>query len=69
MSANGAAVDHGTNSTYTNHGCRCHDCRTAHTHYSRRYRSLLVWQEQRRTDALRNEIDQLRAEVKRLKGS
>jgi len=33
------AVNHGNYSTYSNHGCRCDDCRRAHNEWHRSYRS------------------------------
>ena len=32
-------VKHGTYSGYSNHGCRCNDCRAAHNDWHRQYRS------------------------------
>lgn len=32
--------DHGTDSRYANHGCRCSRCRAAHSAYERRRRRL-----------------------------
>lgn len=34
-----AAIDHGSASTYTNHGCRCDECRTAKSAVVARQRS------------------------------
>lgn len=33
-----SADDHGTDSTYVNHGCRCDLCRQAHSEYNRVFR-------------------------------
>ena len=36
------AIKHGNYATYSNHGCRCDECRTAHNEWHRQYRSSEV---------------------------
>jgi hypothetical protein len=76
-----ASLPHGY-SRYTNHGCRCDECRRANREYSRKYRSTNAkareydrWQTATYTAALselrnrhRAEFEQILAEIRRSQG-